>query len=137
MHTMGPPWYNGYEKIKGLDELGALDSDVLFSHGNNLSDHELQIVKKRGCRIVTTPETELQMGHGFPMTLRCRQFGFPTHQLGLGVDCHSAYSGDLLTQMRLLLQSTRNQYNETYIVRNRISRRLPLTVSDVFSLSNN
>jgi cytosine/adenosine deaminase-related metal-dependent hydrolase len=89
------------EKLHGADLLGP---DLLFVHGATLTDHELDLIKSSGAGISATPETELQMGMGFPVGQRAHNHGI---RVGLGVDIVSNYSGDMFMPMRLGLQSTR------------------------------
>ena len=52
--------------------------------------------------ISTTPESELQYGHGHLQTYLSQD------QAALGIDTHFTYSADIITQARLWLQSVRN-----------------------------
>jgi hypothetical protein len=58
--------------------------------------------------ISSTPGTELQMGQGTPV---CFNVGC-TNISSLGVDYYSGNSGDIVTQMRLGLQSERARRNK-------------------------
>ena len=56
-----------------------------------------------------TPEVELQMGHGTPLTGRLRELGA---QPSIGVDVESNISGDMFTIMRMTMQTQRNLDNQ-------------------------
>lgn len=94
------------ERLADAHELGP---DVLLVHGAALTDHELDLVAASGAGISGTPETELQMGMGRPVTFRARDAGVRT---GLGIDIVSNYAGDMFAQMRLQLQAERGFRHE-------------------------
>ena len=85
---------------------GLLAEDVLLVHGSSLTDEELDAVARAGAGISATPETELQMGMGHPVTARALARGVPT---SLGIDIVSNYAGDMFAQMRLQLQAERGR----------------------------
>ncbi|RXR26023.1 amidohydrolase family protein [Sphingobium fluviale] len=99
----------GVSLITQLFKAGALGDDLLLSHGNQLTDDDLKLLAKEGGWISTTPETELQMGPGFPILERVAQTG---RMPSLGVDIVSGFSGDMFAQMRLMLQSMRYLHGE-------------------------
>lgn len=80
--------------------------------------------------ISSTPDTELQMGHGYPVCFRpgCLDIS------SLGIDCHSNNSSDIITQMRLALQSERARRNGAVIAEGKNLRSLDLSVQDAFRL---
>ncbi len=94
----------GDRLVERLAEAQQLGPDVLLVHGAALTDHELALVAASGAGISGTPETELQMGMGRPVTFRARDAGVRT---GLGIDIVSNYAGDMFAQMRLQLQAER------------------------------
>jgi len=85
---------------------GLLAADVLLVHGSSLTDDELDAVARAGAGISATPETELQMGMGHPVTARALARDVPT---SLGIDIVSNYAGDMFAQMRLQLQAERGR----------------------------
>ena len=92
-----------------LHRAGLLGPDFHFVHGWSLTDHELRLLADSGACLVCTPETELQMGMGFPVTSRVLAAG---GRAGLGIDIVSNQSADMFTQMRLNLQVQRALENE-------------------------
>lgn len=97
--------YDRGRRIVGqLASDGLLAADVLLVHGASLTDDELDAVARAGVGISATPETELQMGMGHPVTARALARGVST---SLGIDIVSNYAGDMFAQMRLQLQAER------------------------------
>ncbi|EJL27363.1 cytosine deaminase-like metal-dependent hydrolase [Caulobacter sp. AP07] len=90
--------------IEGLAKAGLLGEDLLLVHGAHLTDEEIRLVSEHGASISTTPETELQMGMGYPVAERFEAAG---GHPSLGVDICSNVSGDMFAQMRLMLQTQR------------------------------
>ena len=103
-HTWGAPTRlnrNGYRR---LAKKGLLGPDHNMVHGNFLGDAELRLLIDRGVSVTVTPEVELQMSHGTPLTGRLRALGA---RPSLGVDVESNISGDMFTVMRMALQTQR------------------------------
>lgn len=96
-------------------EGGILGPDVVFSHCNGLydltapDDPHWAALKEYGAAIASTPEDELAMAHGNPVAFEAVERGV---KCGLGIDCMSINSGDIITQMRFALQYWRGQNNE-------------------------
>jgi len=88
---------------------GLLGPDLLFVHGSSLSDRDLRLIAGAGAAVVSTPETELQMGMGFPVLARAIDNGAKG---ALGIDIVSNNSADMFTQMRLNLQVQRALEND-------------------------
>ncbi|PWY91812.1 Metallo-dependent hydrolase [Aspergillus sclerotioniger CBS 115572] len=113
-----------------LDSYGLLGPDILLSHATHLTATDAEKLSKAKSWISSTPGTELQMGHGFPV---CFQEGCSDIS-SLGIDCHSSTSSDMATQMRLALQSERALRNEKVLDSGKSPRSLSLSVQDVFRL---
>lgn len=90
--------------VPALAAAGLLGDDLLFSHGAHLSDDDLDLLAAEGGWVSTTPDTELQMGMGFPVAARVARSGKAP---SLGTDISSSVAGDLFSQMRMLLQVQR------------------------------
>ena len=103
-HVAMGAYDRGRRIVEQLAADGLLADDVLLVHGSSLTDDELDAVARAGAGISATPETELQMGMGHPVTARALARGVPT---SLGIDIVSNYSGDMFAQMRLQLQAQR------------------------------
>lgn len=83
---------------------GCFGPDVTYSHCNSCQDEFFDFAKHTGAGIVATPETELGMGMGFPVTNKATERGIP---FGLGADIVSFANGDMLVAARLALQTAR------------------------------
>ncbi|WP_164002854.1 amidohydrolase family protein [Pyxidicoccus caerfyrddinensis] len=100
---------SGPSEVQRMAAEGLLGPDLLFVHCTWSSDEDLARIAGSGGSLTVTPETELQMGMGFPITGRALRAGVRTT---LGCDVVSSNSGDLFTAMRLALQVERGRTNE-------------------------
>lgn len=116
--------------VDTLEGYGLLGPDILLSHATNSTTSDIIKLNQAGAWISTTPDTELQMGHG---NIVCFREGC-TDICSLGIDCHSNNSGDMVSQMRLAIQHERADRNEKLIANGKFSRSLNLHVQDVFRL---
>ncbi|KAF8850358.1 Metallo-dependent hydrolase [Acephala macrosclerotiorum] len=118
--------------IELLDQYGILDSTYLFSHTTNATPKDAALLLSSNSHCATTPSTELQMLGGstaaFHPTLNL------TSQCGVGVDCHSNNSVSIVSELRLLLQHSRGVYNQTFIDKEKVPRKLNHTVEEAFNL---
>ncbi|MBX3197279.1 MAG: amidohydrolase family protein [Labilithrix sp.] len=129
---MQVPWEQSFEEIRSARELGVpitlhcsawpvdesevrrmdrdrlLGPDLLFVHCTFSSEDDLRAIRESGGSISATPETELQMGMGFPVVGRALRAGV---RWSLGCDVVSSNGGDLFTAMRLALQAERGAEN--------------------------
>ena len=80
-------------------------------HGNDLSDDELKILIDGGVKMTITPEVEIQMGFGDPITGKVIKFG---GKPSIGVDVESNISGDMFNVMRIALQIQRMIDNKPF-----------------------
>lgn len=131
-HVALGPYDLGNQFVRRLHEAGRLSSRLLFVHGSSLTDHELAVIADAGAGISSTPETELQMGMGFPVALRARKAGV---RAGLGVDIVSNYAGDLFGQMRMMAQSTRAQADAKLQQKGKAPRRVEISAREVLRLA--
>jgi cytosine/adenosine deaminase-related metal-dependent hydrolase len=104
MGTLSTP-----DAVARLGADGLLGPDILHVHCNFSSDEELRMIRDSGGAVSCTPETELQMGMGFPVIGRLMALGMAP---SLGIDIVSDYAGDMFGQMRLGLQVERALRNE-------------------------
>jgi len=118
--------------VERLGEAGLLGPDLLFVHGAALTDHELELIAESGAAVSVTPETEVQMGMGHPVTGRVLGAGACT---SLGIDIVSNYSGDMFSQMRLGLQIERFRRNAELEARGLAPRSLQFTVRDILRIA--
>ncbi|KAF5610103.1 5-methylthioadenosine s-adenosylhomocysteine deaminase [Fusarium subglutinans] len=110
MHiAMGPYDLSRRQIVQNLTNEGIMGPDLVFSHGSSFTESELQAIKESVASIFGTPDTELQMGMGFPIVFEASDRGCRTC---LGIDITSNQGNDFIAQMRLALQARRAQENE-------------------------
>lgn len=117
--------------VEKLDAAGLLGPDLLFVHGASLTDGELAAIARSGCGISSTPETELQMGMGYPLALSGRDAGL---RVSLGIDIVSNFPGDMFAQMRIAMQAARARDNEAMANRHRAPRHLRVKAMDALRM---
>ncbi|KAJ7853100.1 hypothetical protein B0H13DRAFT_2238136 [Mycena leptocephala] len=113
-----------------LDSYGILKDDILLSHANQAQSEDAVKLIAEHAHISSTPDTELQMSLGTPVCFRP-----DLHKISsLGIDCHSNNSADILSQMRLALQSARGAHNAQFIAQGKVPRAVNATVEQAFNL---
>ncbi|KAL4751791.1 hypothetical protein BDW72DRAFT_87486 [Aspergillus terricola var. indicus] len=119
------------EIVQQLEEAGIMGSDLVFSHGVWFTDEELDAVRRSGAGVIGTPDTELQMGMGFPVVWKASDLGC---RVGLGLDITSNQGNDFMAQMRLALQAQRaREYDHDYS--KTVKRDLPRKTADVLRMA--
>ena len=91
-----------------MRERGLLTSRVSLAHANDLDEDEYRMVADAGGSTVSTPEVEMQMGHGFPCAARMTRAGGVA---ALGSDISAGVGGDVLVQARIALAAARGLAN--------------------------
>jgi cytosine/adenosine deaminase-related metal-dependent hydrolase len=99
----------GYRKLAKQKLLGPNHNMV---HGVYLGDNELKLIVDSGASVTVTPEVELQMGYGAPLTGRLRKLGVNP---SVGIDLESNISGDMFGAIRIAMQSQRNLDNQRLV----------------------
>ncbi|KAL3485340.1 hypothetical protein BJX62DRAFT_229600 [Aspergillus germanicus] len=92
------------EVIQNFSSAGRMGPDLVFSHGAYMTQDEMAALKKSGAGVVSTPDTELQMGMGYPAAWKAMDSGC---RACLGLDITSNQGNDFMAQMRLALQVQR------------------------------
>ncbi len=83
--------------VADLHEHGLLRDTTTFVHANGIGDDELRMLADAGSSLSISPDVELKMGFGMPMTGRALAAGLrPT----LSVDDVPSAGGDLFSTMR-------------------------------------
>jgi 5-methylthioadenosine/S-adenosylhomocysteine deaminase len=83
--------------VADLHEHGLLREDTTFVHANGIGDDELRMLADAGSSVSVSPDVELKMGFGWPMTGRALAAGLrPTLSID---DCPSA-GGDMFSTLR-------------------------------------
>ncbi len=96
--------YQGFGALRDM-----LGPDVNIAHGNHFSQEDIQHAVDAGASFSSTPEVEMQMGHGIPVTGKVLQAG---GRPAWGVDVCSSTTGDMGSQMRIGLQLQRMFENQ-------------------------
>lgn len=99
--------YQGFGCLE--DELGP---DVNVAHGNHFSQEDVDHAVEQGVSFSSTPEVEMQMGHGIPVTGKVLEAG---GRPAWGVDVCSNVSGDMGSQMRIGMQLQRMFDNQAVL----------------------
>ncbi|GII34258.1 amidohydrolase family protein [Planotetraspora mira] len=87
----------GGRPIAELREHGLLFDTTTFVHANGISDDELKMLADAGSSVSISPDVELKMGFGWPMTGRMLAAGLrPT----LSIDDCPSVGGDMFATMR-------------------------------------
>lgn len=110
--------------IKRLAQDGVLGPKFNVVHGNNLTDEELRRLIESGGTVTVTPEPEVQVGFGYPLTGRLAALGA---EVSLGVDIECGSSGDMFTVMRLALQFQRMIDNQPFAGAGKLPDKLQVT----------
>lgn len=83
--------------IASLHSHGLLRDTTTFVHANGIADDELRMLAEAGSSVSISPDVELKMGFGWPMTGRVLAAGLrPT----LSIDDVPAVGGDMFSAMR-------------------------------------
>jgi 5-methylthioadenosine/S-adenosylhomocysteine deaminase len=127
LHT-GCSWGSAItEGVPELEHHELLSADQVHVHCNTLDERDFRRLADAGCKVSSSPETEIQMGMGHPVIRRALELGM---RPSLSCDVASSNSGDMFSQMRLGLQFERCMGNDSWNARNRLPERLDLSVRD-------
>ena len=118
---------DGFDVLK---EMSLLNKKTNIVHANNIPNEMLDKLVDSNCTFSITPEEELQMGFGNPLTKRLIDrngiFGF-------GSDIESAMAGDMLNVIRFALQAVRHEYTlENYALHNAPPSDIKVTTRKAF-----
>jgi cytosine/adenosine deaminase-related metal-dependent hydrolase len=94
--------------IATMHARGLLTPQVSLAHANDLDEDEYKMVADAGGSTVSTPEVEMQMGHGFPCAARMTRAGGVA---AVGSDISAGVGGDVLVQARIALAAARGLAN--------------------------
>ncbi|KAF4610385.1 hypothetical protein G7Y89_g15733 [Cudoniella acicularis] len=116
-----------------LHSYGLLDKSIIISHGSNLTAEDATVLLSSGATISSTPSTEMQM-LGFPVPFYPATSPSIHSNCSLGIDCHSATSASIPSEMKLLLQGSRAAYNQLFIDQGKVPKKVNIEVEEVFNL---
>ena len=108
MHANSVPKPDGTleREVERLDAIGCLGPDLALVHMGFTAPEEWTRLGEVGGHAVFTPETELQMGLGWPpISEACAAHV----NIGLGIDITANNSADMFSQMRMALQVERGR----------------------------
>lgn len=109
MHS-GFSGITGPSIVQQLIDQGLLGSDMTFLHANALSIEDFTLIAQAGAHVSSSAPVELQMGFGVPPLGKIIAGGVkPT----ISVDIPTGTSSDMFDQMRILLQTERNEHWRT------------------------
>ena len=117
--------------MESLKDFGLLGPDLLISHFNNVTDATASALSQCGGHMSATPSTELQMQIGYPVCFRPDLASIAS----LGVDCHSATSASLVSEMRIGLQNARGLHNDAVRSKGEHVTSLNVKAAEVFNLA--
>ncbi|RMZ89034.1 hypothetical protein DV736_g3749, partial [Chaetothyriales sp. CBS 134916] len=118
-----------FDPIHAMKEYGLLDKDIVTSHCNGLDSEKKKILYDAGVYSSSTPETECQMGMGWPVALDEYVNGC------LGTDCHTNNSSSILVQARMLLQQIRQREAEAAMAKGTLPKVPVCTSEQAFNLA--
>ncbi|XVV39169.1 amidohydrolase family protein [Streptomyces sp. CA-100214] len=99
LHTGGD-----HRPIATMHEAGLLRDTTTFVHGNGIGDDELRMLADAGSYLSVSPDVELKMGFGAPLTGRALAAGLrPT----LSIDVVPSVGGDMFSTMRTAFSAQR------------------------------
>ena len=121
------PEYQGFGAYEDM-----LGPDVNVAHGNHFAQEDVDHAVEQGVSFSSTPEVEMQMGHGIPVTGKVLEAGGrPTW----GVDVCSNVSGDMGSQMRIGMQVQRMFRNQDILEGGDEVTELGLTARDTLEMA--
>jgi 5-methylthioadenosine/S-adenosylhomocysteine deaminase len=128
MHVAVGVYGDYVANVRALGKAGLLGPDINLTHGNRLEDDEIAMAVDAGASFSVTPEVEMQMGHGLPITGRVLGAG---GNIVLGTDVVSSVSADMFSQMRFAVQLERGLANSRLHQEGRMPERFTLNARDV------
>jgi cytosine/adenosine deaminase-related metal-dependent hydrolase len=94
---------NGFDE---LNKLNLLNSKTNIVHANRITDDMLNMLINANVTFSLTPEVELQMGFGNPLTKRLIEL---KGRMAFGSDIESAMAADMFSVIRTSLQAVRHE----------------------------
>lgn len=131
-HAGEGAWSLRHQPVLRLHEQGVLGADTTLVHGNQFSDEDLRLMADSGTSLSISPEVEMHMGLGFPITGRALAHGIVS---SLSVDVPVTVGGDMFSVMRCALATERALVNEESIRRVEMVERLTISSADVLRMA--
>ncbi|HLT11231.1 MAG TPA: amidohydrolase family protein [Micromonosporaceae bacterium] len=117
--------------VKQLHDMGLLGPDTTYIHCCYFSDEEWRLVAESGGTISIAPQVEVQMGHGWPPTVRAMEAGL---RPSLSIDVVTTVPGDMFTQIRAAFGADRARANAVFWERNEAATGL-LTAQQMLDMA--
>jgi cytosine/adenosine deaminase-related metal-dependent hydrolase len=110
--------FGGKDPVVHLAEVGFLDRNVTFGHGNHLTDAECDLIVERGTSIAWAPAASMMWGHGGCIHGRHAEIWRRGGNIGLGSDSANwSNDFDLFRQANLAVLTARDSHGDrTYLV---------------------
>jgi cytosine/adenosine deaminase-related metal-dependent hydrolase len=118
---------NLFKDVEHLAQRKLLADDMILIHCTFNTDREWELMEEFGVSVGVCPETEMQMGMGFPPIVKATQH---TYGPGIAIDCVSGTAGDIITEARLVLQALRYRHDEPGYAAHRAPQDRPWTTKD-------
>jgi cytosine/adenosine deaminase-related metal-dependent hydrolase len=119
-----------------FDSYGIVDPDThwVVSHATNPALGDAKLLEKHNMYMSAAPSSAMQMTMGHPTALyhRTEDF-FP--RASVGADSHAICGSSLPSEMRILLQDARAQFNDSFVEQWKSPAKLNRSVEDVFNLA--
>lgn len=120
--------------MEKLYRLSLLQSDILISHANGITDVEASLLQDSNAHISVTPGTELNMALGD--TIPSTNPSLCSHEhVSLGIDCHSYMAAEMFSQMRLLLSDVRSAQSRPITTAGGHPKSMNFSVEDAFLIA--
>lgn len=127
LHAGSGHW--GFNRpVAQLQGRGLLYRDTVYVHCCTIADDELKMIADSGGHIATSPEVELNMGQGWPATLRALAAGLKP---SISIDVTTSIGGDMFSAMRAMMASARASVNAKALAERRILDRPAITSRQV------
>ncbi len=118
--------------VDQLRSRGLLYTDTVYVHGCTLADDEIDMIASTGGHVSCSPEVELNMGHGWPSTLRAVAAGLrPT----ISIDVTTSIGGDMFNAMRAMMGAARAQVNALALEARQLRDRPPITSREILEFA--
>ncbi|WP_202076508.1 amidohydrolase family protein [Caldalkalibacillus salinus] len=132
MHIGFGTWGPHDHSIQRLYDANLLGPDLNLVHVNTVQDHEYKLIAETGASVSVTPEVEMMMGHGYPITGKVHKHdGLVT----LGVDVVVSTAGDMFSQMKFALQAERAIQNQQILESGEMPQELQITTDDMLQFA--
>ncbi|KXH45683.1 hypothetical protein CNYM01_07113 [Colletotrichum nymphaeae SA-01] len=126
-HSSAVPASNLTSDLEVRADMGYMHPGHVYIHCTNLTDHEMSLIAETGGKIALAPDTDIQMGMGFPPLRLALAHGLKP---SLSIDTSSAVPPDLLSQMRLQLQVQRGLDHRAEHLDRRVSFKMDFGARD-------